>query len=145
MVLNSCQVHSFITITLSCSLTFWHSNRLEPSAHPSSSVPLRLCGEYLPSVSLALEACIFSPLCPLCLGGELFPAPSDSGLPLVAGMTPGGRRGPRLRKIAGPLRPWCLCALVVSVFLFSTNGERRTRMDSRVRLSSAVLRLTSNS
>jgi hypothetical protein len=45
-------------------------------------------------------------------------APSDSGLPLVAGMTPGGRRGPPLRKIASPLRPWCLCAFVVNVFSF---------------------------
>jgi hypothetical protein len=116
------------------------------------------------------------------------PAPSDSGLPLVAGMTAcapglprriesitqrqaagakaaasrrtprfrvrgplqqkprndaGGDRAPPLRKIAWPLRPWCLCALVVSVFIFSTNGERRTRMDSRVRLPSSVCRLPS--
>ena len=39
-------------------------------------------------------------------------APSDSGLPLVAGMTRGGRRGPPLRKIAWPLRPWRLGVFV---------------------------------
>jgi hypothetical protein len=66
-------------------------------------------------------------------------APSDSGLPLVAGIAPGGRRGPPLRKIASPLRPWCLCALVVSVFLFSTADQRRPRMNSRYRLPSFVV------
>jgi hypothetical protein len=56
-------------------------------------------------------------------------APSDFGFPLVAGMTPGGRRGPPLRKIASPLRPWCLCAFVVNVF--SSFDDRPTTGDDR--------------